>query len=97
MLKTGVDIHKEHYPDKNKLYDINAFVIEENEVVGAVITDVTANETDREKIAIKAREVITKNIATVQEIACLLGEHMVETEKLLSSIAEDYSADNGDK
>ena len=79
------------------MYDINAFVIEENEVVGAVITDVTANETDREKIAIKAREVITKNIATVQEIACLLGEHMVETEKLLSSIAEDYSADNGDK
>lgn len=97
MLKTGVDIHKEHYPDKHKLYDINAFVIEENEVVGAVITDVTANETDREKIAIKAREVITKNIATVQEIACLLGEHMVETEKLLSSIAEDYSSDNGDK
>lgn len=99
MLKTGTDIHKEHYPCKNKLYDINAFVIEENEVVGAVITDVTANETDRKKIAIKAREVITKNIATVQEIACLLGEHMVETEKLLSSIAQDYSteAENGDK
>lgn len=95
MLKTGVDIHKEHYPDKHKLYDINAFVIEENEVVGAVITDITANETDRAKIAQKAREVITKNIATVQEIACLLGEHMVETEKLLSSIAEDYSKDNG--
>lgn len=99
MLKTGTDIHKEHYPCKNKLYDINAFVIEENEVVGAVITDVTANETDRKKIAIKAREVITKNIATVQEIACLLGEHMVETEKLLSSIAQDYSTEteNGDK
>ncbi|MBR2386364.1 [bacterium] len=95
MLKTGVDIHKEHYSHKNKLYDINAFVIEENEVVGAVITDVTANETDRKKIAIKAQEVITKNIATVQEIACLLGEHMVETEKLLSSIAQDYS-DDGD-
>ncbi len=97
MLKTGVDVHKEHYPCKNKLYDINAFVIEENEIVGAVITDVTKNETDREKIARKAREVITKNIATVQEIACLLGEHMVETEKLLSSIAEDYSTDDGEK
>lgn len=91
MLKTGNDIHKEHYPNKDRLYDINAFVIEPNEIVGAVITDVTANETDREKIAIKAREVISKNIATVQEIACLLGEHMVETEKLLSSIAQDYS------
>jgi len=91
MLKTGIDIHKEHYSCKKRLYDINAFVIEENEIVGAVITDVTAHETDREKIALKAKEVISKNIATVQEIACLLGEHMVETEKLLSSIAQDYS------
>ena len=97
MLKTGKDIHKEHYPVNNKLYDINAFVIEENEIVGAVITDVTAHEMDREKIAKKARDVITKNIATVQEIACLLGEHMVQTEKLLSSIAEDYSNGSGEK
>ena len=79
------------------MYDINAFVIEKDEIVGAVITDVTANETDREKIAIKAKEVITKNIETVQEIACLLGEHMVETEKLLSSIAQDYSSDDSDE
>jgi len=45
---------------------------------------------DRTKIAQKAREVITKNIATVQEIAGLLGEHMVETELLLNSIAEGF-------
>jgi hypothetical protein len=45
---------------------------------------------DREKIAKQAREVISKNIATVQEIACLLGEHMVETEVLLNSIAQGY-------
>jgi hypothetical protein len=47
---------------------------------------------DRSKIAKKAREVITKNIATVQEIASLLGEHMVETEMLLNSIAEGYDS-----
>ncbi len=96
MLKTGEDIHKEHYPDKNKLYDINAFTIEKGEIVGAVITDVTKNEMDREKIARKAREVINKNIAKVQEIACILGEHMVETEILLTSIADDYSSDESD-
>ena len=49
---------------------------------------------DRNKIAQKAREVITKNIATVQEIASLLGEHMVETELLLNSIAEGYEGVN---
>ncbi len=89
-LMSNTDIHKEHSPINNKLYDISAFTIEEGEIAGAVITDVTKAETDREKIAKKAREVITKNIATVQEIACLLGEHMVETEILLDSIAKDY-------
>jgi iron only hydrogenase large subunit-like protein len=89
-LETGKDIHKEHFGVKNKMYDITAFTIEENEIVGAIITDVTLSETNREKIAQKAREVITKNVATVQEIACLLGEHMVETELLLNSIAQDY-------
>ena len=89
-LKTGADIHKEHYRHENKLYDLSVFSIESGEIVGAVITDVTKSEMDREKIARRAREVISKNIATVQDIACLLGEHMVETELLLSSIAEDF-------
>lgn len=89
-LKTGKDIHKERFPIKNKLYDIVAFTIEKNEIVGAIITDVTQSEMNREKIAQKAQEVISKNITIVQDIACLLGEHMVETEILLSSIANDY-------
>lgn len=89
-LKSGKDIHKERFPIKNKLYDIIAFTIEQSEIVGAIITDVTQSETNREKIAQKAQEVISKNISIVQDIACLLGEHMVETEMLLSSIASDY-------
>ena len=90
ILRTGRDLHKEHYSVGDKLYDISAFTIEENEIVGAVITDVTQTETTRERISEKAREVISKNISIVQEIACLLGEHMVETETLLNSIANDY-------
>ena len=94
-LDTGKDIHQEHYAIDDKLYDISIFTIEDNELVGAVISDVTKSEMDRSKIAQKAREVITKNIATVQEIASLLGEHMVETELLLNSIAEGYEGANG--
>ena len=96
-LKSAKDIHKEHYPVKNRLYDISAFSIEKNELAGAIITDVTQSELGREKIAQKAHEVINKNIAIVQEIACLLGEHMVETELLLSTIAQDYDTSDGDK
>jgi len=95
-LNSGKDLHKERYAVKDHLYDISIFTIEDNEIVGAVITDVTQSETNREKIAQKAHEVISKNISIVQEIACLLGEHMVETETLLSSIANDYE-DKEDK
>jgi len=91
-MDTGKDIHQEHYSIGDKLYDISVFTIEYGEIVGAVISDVTKSELDRNKIAKKARDVITKNIATVQEIASLLGEHMVETELLLNSIAEGFES-----
>lgn len=89
-LNSGKDIHKERYAVGKNLYDIAVFEIERNKIVGAVITDVTKTEMKREQIAKKAHEVIEKNIATVQNIACLLGEHMVDTELLLSQIAQGY-------
>lgn len=96
-LKTGKDIHCERYPINDKLYDITAFTIETNTIVGAIITDVTKTEMKREQIARKAQEVISKNISIVQNIACLLGEHMVETELLLGSIAEGYETGSENK
>lgn len=96
-LMKNTEIHKERYQIKDKLYDINIFVIEENTMTGAIITDVTTSEINREKVAKKAREVINKNIETVQNIASLLGEHMVDVETLLSSIAEDYSSEDEKK
>ena len=95
-LDTGVDIHQDHYSIEDKVYDISIFTIEDNELVGAVISDVTKSEMDRTKIAKRAREVISKNITTVQEIASLLGEHMVETELLLSSIAEGFDPNSNE-
>lgn len=95
-LERGQKIHHEHYVTKfngeDKIFDISIFSIEENELVGAVISDVTKSEIDRSKIVQKAKEVISKNISTVQEIASLLGEHMVETELILESIAQDYGS-----
>lgn len=90
VFTLGHEIHKEHYCLGDKIYDIIAFVLEPGKVAGAIITDVTKTQMNREKIARRANEVISKNISIVQEIACLLGEHMVETETLLSSIADDY-------
>ncbi len=90
VLETGKDLHKEHYPMNRGLYEISIFSIEANQLVGAVIADVTESEMHRDQIAKKAHSVIAKNMAIVQDIACRLGEHMVETELLLTSIAEGY-------
>ncbi len=89
-LRTGEDIRREHLECADKLLNVNIFVIERGKVVGAVIEDVTNQELKREQIAKRAKEVIQKNITTVQEIACLLGEHITDTEVLLSRIADDY-------
>ena len=51
----------------------------------------TQSELHREKVAEKAREVIRKNVTTVQKIAQYLGEHMAETEIILREVAGSYS------
>ena len=92
-LRSGEDIKRERLKIGNKLLDIEIFIIEEHKTVGAIVDDVTQNEMRRDQIARRAREVINRNITTVQEIACRLGEHMADTEILLSSIAEGFSGD----
>lgn len=96
-LELGEDVKRENTKHNSRVYDVMVFNIEPNQVVGGVIEDVTKVEIKREKIAEKAKEVIEKNLATVQQIACTLGEHMAETEVLLRSIAKDYSSEINDR
>ncbi|QSH41922.1 [Fe-Fe] hydrogenase large subunit C-terminal domain-containing protein [Lentisphaerota bacterium ZTH] len=90
-LASGRDIHRDSHREGNRLFNITIFTIEPGETIGAVLMDVTNTELRREQIAERAREVINKNLSTVQDIACKLGEHMAETEILLRSISEDYA------
>ena len=97
-LQSGHDVRRDSLKVGKKLYNLNIFNIEPREVVGAVIFDVTSTEMRREQIAARAREVIDRNLATVQEIACRLGEQMADTELLLRSIEDNYadeSPENG--
>jgi hypothetical protein len=94
VLMTGNDIHIEHRLYQGKLYNVYIFSVEKFQVAGAIVTDMTALREGRADLARKVREVINKNIATVQEIACLLGEHMVETETILAAVAAEYEDGN---
>jgi iron only hydrogenase large subunit-like protein len=75
----------------DRIFQITIFPIESGQIVGGVISDITAHEMPREMIARRAREVIRNNLKTVQEIACRLGENMAETEILLRSLAEGFA------
>ena len=90
-LQSGRDVRRDSLKVGKRLFNLNLFTIEPGQVIGAVIFDVTNTELRREQIAARARKVIDRNIATVQEIACRLGEQMADTELLLRSIADNYA------
>jgi iron only hydrogenase large subunit-like protein len=95
VLESGQEEHRDLMRIDERLISLTVFSIEPHETVGGILLDVTSTELRREHIAQRAREVIDKNLATVQDLAFKLGEHMADTEILLRSIADDY-ADEGD-
>ena len=89
--RTGREYHTDTLRIEDQLLNVTIFPIENGKTIGGILLDVTQTENRRELIAQKAREVIEKNMTTVQDIACMLGEHMADTEILLRSIADDYA------
>lgn len=93
-LASGGDLARDNQMVCDKIMNVNVFTIEPHQIVGAIVQDVTQSELHREHIAEKAREVIQKNVMTVQQIAKYLGEHMAETEILLREVASGYQTKN---
>ena len=91
-LEHGSEIVKYRQPWKGRVVTVSVFPIAKGEFAGAVVQDVTQNEGRREEIAAKAREVIAKNVYTVQQVARLFGEHIAETEIMLNEIAGAYES-----
>ncbi len=96
VIENGGEIEKYHQPYGEKIIDISVFSIAQGKVAGAVISDVTRNEFQREQVAAKARQVIRQNVLTVQQVARLFGEHIAETEIMLNEIAGTYEAHSGE-
>ncbi len=91
-MRHGSEIEKYHQHLGERIVNVSVFPIAQGKVAGAVIQDVTKNEFRREQIAEKARDVIRKNVYTVQQVARLFGEHIAETEIMLNEIAGTYEA-----
>ena len=90
VIANGGEIEKINQKYKDKIINISVFAISIGKSAGAVIQDMTKTELQREQIAEKAREVIRKNVMTVQQVARLFGEHVADAEILLNEIAGVY-------
>jgi uncharacterized Fe-S cluster-containing protein len=91
-INHGSEIVKYRQRWRDRIVTVSVFPIARGEFAGAVVQDVTQNEGQREEIAVKAREVIRKNVYTVQQVARLFGEHIAETEVMLNEIAGAYES-----
>lgn len=91
-LEHGSEIEKFNQHLGDRIVNISVFPIAKGKFAGAVIQDVTTSELHREQVAERAREVIRKNVLTVQQVARLFGEHIAETEILLNEIAGSYQS-----
>ena len=78
----------------NSVLHLTIFTIEPNRLAGGFLQDITAPAVHKEQIINKAKEVISKNLATVQQIAYLLGENASESEVILNSIVNSFSAES---
>jgi iron only hydrogenase large subunit-like protein len=91
VLKNDMDILDRDVRFLDTILHLSIFTIDPHAVVGAIFQDITRPAVQKEQVIRRAREVIQKNLATVQKIAYLLGENAAESEVTLSSIIESFS------
>lgn len=92
----GPDVIEREVREGKKIFHVTVFAIEKEEFAGGVIEDITAPQVQRNRIMTQAKKVIDKNLSVVQKIAFLLGENAAETESILNSIIDSFSADDAD-
>jgi iron only hydrogenase large subunit-like protein len=91
-IKEGTDVQVQDIRQNNKIIRLTLFSIQKHMVLGGILQDITEPVIQREQIIEKAGEVMRKNLNTVQKIAFLLGENAADSEVLLSSIIQSFSA-----
>ncbi len=97
VLENANEVLEKDVKYKGAVLHVIAFTIEPHRYVGGIIQDITDPLVQKEQVIKRAREVIDKNLSTVQEVAFLLGESAAETEKILNSIIELFAPEDIDE
>lgn len=96
VLESGEDIVNHDMRHGRSILNTSIFSIEPHSVVGGIFQDITEPIFQKEQIIGRARDVIEKNLKTVQQIAYLLGENAADSEIILNSIVRSFSPEDVD-
>jgi PAS domain-containing protein len=96
VLESGEDIVGHDIRYQRSILNTSIFTVEPHTVIGGIFQDITEPIFQKEQIIGRAREVIQKNLKTVQQIAYLLGENAADSEIILNSIVRSFSPEEVD-
>ncbi|MGO8757949.1 MAG: [Fe-Fe] hydrogenase large subunit C-terminal domain-containing protein [Terracidiphilus sp.] len=96
VLESGEDIVSHDIRYQRSILNASIFTIEPHSVLCGTFQDITEPIVQKEQIIARAREVIQKNLKTVQQIAYLLGENAADSEIILDSIVQSFSPEDLD-
>jgi iron only hydrogenase large subunit-like protein len=96
VLDSGEDIVGHDIRYQRNILNASIFSIEPRAVLCGIFQDITQPIFQKEQIIARAREVIQKNLKTVQQIAYLLGENAADSEIILNSIVRSFSPEDVD-
>lgn len=94
VLDSGEDIISHDIRYDRTILNTSIFTIEPHAVLCGTFQDITEPIFQKEQIIERARDVIQKNLKTVQQIAYLLGENAAESEITLNSIVRSFSPED---
>ena len=97
VLESGEDVVSHDIRYQRSILNTSIFSIEPNLVLCGIFQDITEPIFQKEQIIGRARDVIQKNLKTVQQIAYLLGENAADSEIILNSIVRSFSPEELDE
>ncbi|MGQ1787560.1 MULTISPECIES: [Fe-Fe] hydrogenase large subunit C-terminal domain-containing protein [unclassified Saccharicrinis] len=92
-IHTGKEYNQIAINQNGNNFQLSIFNIQKHKLITGIIQNFKNKEFKADIIENRTREVIKKNMETVQKIAALLGENASHTDSLLNSILNDYSSE----
>ena len=96
VLESNEDMVGHDIRYQRSILNTSIFTIEPHAVLCGIFQDITEPIFQKEQIIGRARDVIQKNLKTVQQIAYLLGENAADSEIILNSIVRSFSPEELD-